>query len=75
MFVVFAFFAIFVKSGNPLWAVPLLFVVTLVVAAGAGEIVARYYSEPINRTLREYWLGGRRLRSSVTDAGRNSAEA
>jgi peptidoglycan/LPS O-acetylase OafA/YrhL len=55
MFVVFAFFAIFVKCGNPIWSVPLLFIATVVVAAAAGDIVARFFSEPLNRMLRECW--------------------
>jgi len=60
MFVVFAFFAIFVKYGNPIWSVPLLFVATVVVAAAAGDLVARFLSEPLNRILRERWSHGRR---------------
>jgi peptidoglycan/LPS O-acetylase OafA/YrhL len=58
MFVVFALFAIFVKLGSPLWCVPLLFVTTIVVAAGTGDIVARFFSEPLNRMLRERWSHG-----------------
>jgi peptidoglycan/LPS O-acetylase OafA/YrhL len=55
MFVVFAFFALFTKAGSPIWSVPLLFAVTVVVAAAVGEIVARFFSEPLNRMLRERW--------------------
>jgi len=68
MFVVFAFFAIFVKYGNPIWSVPLLFVATVVVAAAAGDIVARFFSEPFNRMLRERWSDGRRQLGSVSDS-------
>ncbi len=68
MFVVFAFFAIFVKYGNPIWAVPLLFVATVVVAAAAGDIVARFFSEPLNRMLRERWGDSRRQLGSVSDS-------
>ena len=75
MFVVFGFFAIFVKYGNPIWSVPLLFVTTVVVAAAAGEIVARFFSEPVNRMLRERWGDGRRQMGSVTDSKISSAEA
>jgi peptidoglycan/LPS O-acetylase OafA/YrhL len=60
MFVVFLFFAIFVKLGSPIWSVPLLFVVTVVVSAATGDLVARFFSEPVNRSLREHWNGGRR---------------
>jgi peptidoglycan/LPS O-acetylase OafA/YrhL len=65
MFVVFALFATFAKYGSPLWRVPLLFVTTIVVAAGTGEIVARFFSEPLNRMLRERWSQGRRQLGSV----------
>jgi peptidoglycan/LPS O-acetylase OafA/YrhL len=65
MFVVFALFAIFVKLGSPRWCVPLLFVTTIVVAAGTGDIVARFFSEPLNRMLRERWRHGPRKLNSV----------
>jgi peptidoglycan/LPS O-acetylase OafA/YrhL len=69
MFVVFAFFAIFVKYGSPIWSVPLLFVATVVVAAAAGDLVARFFSEPVNRLLRERWSHGRRPLASVNEPG------
>lgn len=53
MFVVFAFFAIFVHYGNPIWSVPLLFVATVNVSAAGGDIAARFFSEPLNRMLRD----------------------
>jgi peptidoglycan/LPS O-acetylase OafA/YrhL len=59
MFVVFAFFAIFVEFGSRIWTVPVLFVATVVVAAVVGERVARWFSEPVNRALRERWGEGR----------------
>jgi peptidoglycan/LPS O-acetylase OafA/YrhL len=65
MFVVFALFAIFVKSGSPLWCVPLLFVTTIIVAAVTGDFVARFFSEPLNRMLRERWSRGPRQLGSV----------
>jgi peptidoglycan/LPS O-acetylase OafA/YrhL len=66
MFVVFLFFAIFVKLGSPIWSVPLLFVVTVVVAAATGDLVARFFSEPLNRRLRERWSDGRRHVASIS---------
>ena len=60
MFVVFALFGIFMACGHPLWSVPLLFLVTIVAAAWAGELVARVFSEPINRLLRKQWGDPRR---------------
>lgn len=74
MFVVFAFFAIFVKYGSPLWAVPLLFVVTVVVAGAAGDLLARFFSEPVNRMLRKRWSDGRRQLGSVVDSSVESAD-
>jgi peptidoglycan/LPS O-acetylase OafA/YrhL len=53
MFVVFVFFNCFVAAGKPMWAVPLLFIVVILVAGAVGEIVGRFYSEPINYWLRE----------------------
>ena len=69
MFVVFAFFAIFVKYRSPIWSVPLLFVATIVGAAAAGDIVARFFSEPLNRMLREHWSDGPRQLGSVSVLG------
>ena len=68
MFVVFAFFGIFMRGGHPLWAVPVLFVVTVVVAAVVGELVGRYFSEPVNRWLRERWSEGPRQLGSVSES-------
>jgi len=52
MFVVFAFFDWFVRLGKPMWLVPVLFVVSIALASVLGELVARLYSEPMNRLLR-----------------------
>jgi len=68
MFVVFAFFALFVNYGNPIWAVPLLFVATVAVAGVAGDIVARFFSEPLNQMLRERWSDGHRQLGSISDS-------
>ncbi len=56
MFVVFAFFHLFLLAGKPMFAVPLLFLVVIVVSAVFGEIVARFYSEPLNHLIRSRWL-------------------
>jgi peptidoglycan/LPS O-acetylase OafA/YrhL len=55
MFVVFAFFHLFLLAGKPMFAVPLLFLVVIVVSALFGEIVARCYSEPLNHFIRTRW--------------------
>jgi peptidoglycan/LPS O-acetylase OafA/YrhL len=59
MFVVFAFFGIFLRLGKPMWAVPVFFVATVSVAALLGELVARFYSERANRWLRSRWSENR----------------
>ena len=74
MFVVFAVFEIFMRNGHPIWSVPLLFVVTVVVAATAGYVVARFFSEPLNRVLRERWSDGGRQLGSVSDCRAGAAE-
>jgi peptidoglycan/LPS O-acetylase OafA/YrhL len=53
MFVVFAFFDWFVVAGKPMWAVPCLFIAAIAAAGAVGEIVGRFYSEPMNHWLRE----------------------
>jgi peptidoglycan/LPS O-acetylase OafA/YrhL len=60
MFVVFGAFGLFVRAGKPMWGVPLLFIGVIVVAGLLGEVVARFYSEPLNRAIREHWQGGKR---------------
>jgi peptidoglycan/LPS O-acetylase OafA/YrhL len=68
MFVVFAFFAIFVHEGNPIWAVPLLFLATVIAAAAVGDLVARFFSEPLNRILRKRWSHSRQQLGTVSDS-------
>lgn len=58
MFVVFAFFHVFLATGKRLAAVPAFFVGVIIVAALLGELVARFYSEPMNRWLRARWGHG-----------------
>jgi peptidoglycan/LPS O-acetylase OafA/YrhL len=52
MFVVYSFFGLFLDAGKPMRLVPVLFVVTILIAALLGAAVARLYSEPMNRILR-----------------------
>ena len=62
MFVVMAFFHVFVSFGKPRAAVSLLFVAVVAVSGFLGEIAARYFSDPMNRMLRYHWRrGGRKL--------------
>jgi peptidoglycan/LPS O-acetylase OafA/YrhL len=58
MFVVIALFSLFLFAHKPLKAVPALFFGTILLAALLGELVARLYSEPMNRWLRNRWGDG-----------------
>jgi len=55
MFVVFSFFGLFLRAGKPLHAVSFLFLSVILMAGLLGELVARLYSEPMNRLLRDRW--------------------
>jgi len=55
MFIVFALFHIFLLAGKPLVGVPFLFMAVIVLAALFGELVARSYSDPLNRMIRSRW--------------------
>ena len=52
MFVVFGFFALFLDAGQSMRLVPVLFVATILIAGLLGALVARFYSDPMNRWLR-----------------------
>jgi hypothetical protein len=58
----------FMSYGHPAWAVLPLFLLTTLVAAIAGDLVARYFSEPVNRALRQRWSEGSRQLGSVSDS-------
>lgn len=58
MFVVFAFFQLFLTAGKPMRAVPALFVASILTSGVLGELVGRFYSEPMNRFLRNRWGDG-----------------
>jgi peptidoglycan/LPS O-acetylase OafA/YrhL len=69
MFVVFALFDLFLKWQKRLALVPVLFIVTIVLASVLGEFVARSYSEPMNRALRARWGEGANRLGSAMDTG------
>jgi peptidoglycan/LPS O-acetylase OafA/YrhL len=69
-FIVLGFFHLFLVAGKPIRAVPALFVSTVIVAALLGELVGRFYSEPMNRWLRERWGEGPERLGSVVDTAR-----
>jgi peptidoglycan/LPS O-acetylase OafA/YrhL len=56
MFVVFALFNLFVLTGKPMGAVIPLFVATIIISALLGEVIARFYSEPLNHAIRSRWV-------------------
>lgn len=64
MFVVFGFFGLFLDAGKPMRLVPVFFVATILVAGALGAVVSRFYSEPMNRYLRNYPRRPRRERQS-----------
>lgn len=52
MFIVVALFGVYLRLGKPLQSVLVLFLAVIVVAGVLGDLVARFYSEPMNRLLR-----------------------
>jgi|SRR5579871_2467568 len=68
IFVVLGFFFLFVAANKPMKAVPVLFVIVILIAGLLGELVARVYSEPINRWLRVRWGDGPRRLGSVIES-------
>jgi peptidoglycan/LPS O-acetylase OafA/YrhL len=56
MFIVFAFFDLFMWAGKPMRTVPTLFIAVILVSGLLGELVARFYSEPMNLRLRKRWV-------------------
>jgi peptidoglycan/LPS O-acetylase OafA/YrhL len=66
VFVVLGFFSLFLAAGKPMKYVPLLFLVVILIAGLLGELVARGYSEPMNRWLRQRWGDGPNRLGSVT---------
>jgi peptidoglycan/LPS O-acetylase OafA/YrhL len=67
MFLVIAVFGLFVALGKPLAAVPALFVTVIVLSGLLGEVVARFYSEPMNKILRNKFGDGADRLGSVVD--------
>ena len=65
MFVVFALFGLFASLGKPIRLVAVLFTITILVAGLLGAAVARIYSQPVNRYLRNRWRGAQGQPASV----------
>ena len=66
-FVVVGLFSLFVAAGKPMNAVIVLFLAVIVLAGALGMIVARVYTEPINRWLRRRWGDGPEKLGSVVE--------
>jgi peptidoglycan/LPS O-acetylase OafA/YrhL len=75
MFVVFGVLHLFVWAGKPMWAVPILFIAVIFVAGILGTLIARFYSEPLNRSLRKRWGDGPERLGSVIDTPNDIAQA
>lgn len=68
MFVVFLLFDRFLAAGKPIRLTAPLFLGTIVLAGLLGELVGRFYSEPLNRALRDRFGDGSRALGSVRPA-------
>ena len=68
MFVVFGVLHLFIWAGKPMWAVPVFFISVIFLAGVLGTLVARFYSEPMNRSLRKRWGDGPERLGSVIDS-------
>src|ERR1700761_64367 len=67
MFLVVSGAALFVSAGKPMAGVPVLFLAVIAAAVLVGEVVARFYSEPMNRRLRGRWGDGAQSLGSVVE--------
>jgi peptidoglycan/LPS O-acetylase OafA/YrhL len=68
IFVVLALFQIFVRLGKPMHAAPVLFLASIVLAGAAGWLVASFYTEPINRSIRRKHKDSATLASATVKA-------
>ena len=65
MFIVIGLFALYIRLGTPVKAAPLVFAATIVVAGALGDLLARLYSEPLNRIIRKRFDGDAQHLGSV----------
>jgi peptidoglycan/LPS O-acetylase OafA/YrhL len=75
MFVVFGFFHLYLMTGKSMKAVPALFATVVLFAVLLGELVARFYSEPMNRWLRNRWGDGPEELGSMIEVAKGTALA
>lgn len=69
MFNVFAIFSLFRAIGSPLAAVPVFFIAVIILSGISGALVARFFSDPVNRWLRSRWRGDTGAAGSVIASG------
>ena len=69
IFIVLGLFDLFIAANKPMKAVPALFILVILLAGVLGELVARAYSEPINRWLRKRWGDGPKRLGSIIESG------
>ena len=74
MFVVFGFFGIFLYAGKPMRLVPVLFIATILISGVLGAAVSLYFSEPLNRLIRNSTRIHQEKRASLPSQGLVSAE-
>lgn len=72
VFIVLVMMALFVRWGKPVSGVPALFLATIMFSGLLGEVVARYFSEPMNRWLREAGNDGAEHLGSVVEAAEST---
>lgn len=65
VFIIFGLLHVFYALGKPMWAVPVYFIAEILLATLLGAMVARFYSEPMNRWLRKRWGDGPEKLGSV----------
>ena len=72
MFVVWTLFTLFLRLNSRMRLVPVLFVITIIVAGVLGALVSRYYSEPLNHKLRNHFGEGSTTQGSALESAPSS---
>ncbi len=68
IFIVLILLNIFIAAGKPLRAVPAYFIATVILAGFLGELTARFFSEPMNRMLRNRFSSAHGKSAKVLEA-------
>ena len=68
VFVVFSLLGLFLRAGKPMSLVPAYFIATVLISVALGVLVAKAYSESLNRFLRNYWATRQQRVAPVIDA-------